>query len=256
MTQNKIYITITLILFCTLTVFAGNRLAIINDPDGFTNIRSGQGNEFPIVSTINKDEFFYCDLTNSEWIKVIALKWQNGNQVEGYIHKSRVQLVENLDFQRQKELIKQILDKQRILANNFQKAWKSKDSIAYRTTVRELELCSEIKYSPILEILPKYFCETKDTMILDLFYSTIWADKGSANEMPSFAISECFICNSDLVIKQLQLIVNKEQKDLVYDNIEWGLMNKFEVEEDGQSDNLEFNQLKSKLEKERIKARP
>jgi hypothetical protein len=256
MTQNKIYITLTLILFCTLTVLAENRLAIINDPDGFTNIRSGQGKEYPVVSTINKDEFFYCDLTNSEWVKVIALKWQNGNQVEGYIHRSRVQLVENLDFERQKELIKQILDKQRILANNFQKAWKSKDSLAYRTTVRELELYSETKYSPILDIFPKYFCETKDTVILDLFYSTIWADKGSANETPSFAIGECFICNSDLVINQLQSIVNKEQKDLIYDQVEWGLMNTFEVEEDGQSDNIEFNQLKSKLEKERIKARP
>jgi hypothetical protein len=52
------------------------------------------------------------------------------------------------------------------------------------------------------------------------------------------------------------LITNNDQKSIIYDGIEWGLMNKFEVDEDGKSDNMEYYQLKSKLDLERIKARP
>jgi hypothetical protein len=240
--------------FCTLSVFADDKLAIINDPDGFTNVRSGQGNDFSIVTTIEKDEFFYCDLTtNQEWVKIIALKWKDSRQVEGYIHNSRIQLVEKLDIYIQKELLTQILDKQKSLASNFQKAHKSKDSLSYKTTIRDLELYSEIKYSPILDILPQYFCSTNDTIILQRFYATMWADKGSANEMSSIAIGDCFACQPDLVIGQLIQLTNEEQKKLIFDQIEWGLLNKFDIDENSKSNNKEFNKLKSRLDKEREK---
>ena len=249
--KQKRYILTILSFLCTLTIFAERKLAIINDPDGFTNVRSGQGNRFPVIATIDKDEFFYCDLTTrDEWIKIIAMKWQNSKQVEGYIHRSRIRLVENLDHKKQKELITQILNRQKILADNFQTAWKTKDSIAYRTTVRELELYSDIKYSPILDILPKYFCSTNDTEILQLFFSTMWADKGSANEMPSFAIGHCFVCKTDIVIEQLKKIEDTWQKELILDSIKWGILGYFGVNEDEKSDNEEFNKLKTRLDNE------
>jgi len=274
------YILAILSFFCTLTIFAENKLAIINDPDGFTNIRSGQGKIFSVIDTINKDEFFYCDpKIQDEWIKVIAMKWKGSKQVEGYIHRSRIQFVENLDYKKQKKIIAQILNKQRILADNFRNAWINNDRIAYKTTREEVELYSEIKYSPILDVLPKYFCSTNDTDILQLFFSTIildvlpkyfcstndtdilqlffstmWANKGSANEMPSFAIGECFICKTDIVIAQLKKIRNVEQKELIFDSIEWGLLNYFSVDEKEKSNNKEFSKLKIRLENERKNA--
>ena len=250
------YILTILSFFCILTSFAEDKLAIINDSDGFTNVRSGQGKEFSVIDTIMKDEFFYCDLTaEDEWIKIIAMKWKDSKQVEGYIHRSRIQPVENLDNKKQKELIVRILNKQKILAENFQIAWKSKDNIAHRTTtVRELELYSDIKYSPILDILPKYFCLTNDTEILQLFFSTMWADKGSANEMPSFAIGHCFVCKTDIVIEQLTKIKNTEQKELILNHIEWGLMSHFNIDENEKSENKEYNKLKIRLDNERKNA--
>jgi hypothetical protein len=256
MRYYRIIILTFLIVFCTLTVFAENKLAIINDPDGHTNVRSGQGTEFPVIATINKDEFFYCDLTGSEWVRIIAMKWIEGKQVEGYIHNSIVQIVETLDKKKQEELLKQILTEHKSLADNFRKACKNKDSIAYRTTIKNLEYQDDVKYTPILDILPKYFCLTKDSVILELFYATMWADKGSANEAPGFAIGECFICFPDIVIEQLRKLKNSEHEKLIIDNIEWGLLSYFEVEEDSKSDNQEFNKLKTLLDNERNKARP
>ena len=250
----KIYILTILIFFCSLTLLAENKLAIINDPDGFTYVRSGQGKNFKVVDTLFKDDFFYFQFAdNSEWAKVTAWK---GRQIEGFIHKSRIQEVNKLDNQKQKELITKTLDRHRILADNFQNAWKSKDSLAYRKTVRELEFHNDTKYDPILNILPKYFCLTNDIEVLKLFFATMWADNGSANEMPSFSIGDCFICNPDLVIEQLTRIKIIEQKKAIFDHIEWGILNHFDVDENGKSDNKEFNKLKTRLDNERKKASP
>lgn len=254
MTTMRNYILTIFTFLCSLTLFAENKLAIINDPDGFTYVRSGQGKDFKVVDTLFTEDFFYFQfIDNSEWAKITAWK---GRQIEGFVHKSRVQEVEKLDNKKQRELITKTLERHRILADNFQSAWKSKDSLAYRTTVRQLEFHSDTKYDPILTILPKYFCSTNDIEVLQLFFSTMWADKGSANEMPSFSIGSCFICNPDLVIEHLTKMKNIEQKKLIFDHIEWGLLNNFGVDENGKSDNKEFNKLKARLDNERKKASP
>ncbi len=117
---HKNYTLTILFFFCSITLFAENKLGMINDPDGFTNVRIGPGKEFKVVDTLLKDDFFYVEFSdNSEWAKVSAWK---GRQIEGFIHKSRIQVVENLELRKQKELINKILDRQRILSDNFQKA--------------------------------------------------------------------------------------------------------------------------------------
>lgn len=243
--------TILTFLF-SLTLFAENKLAIINDPNGFTFVRSGQGKDFKVVDTLFAEDFFYFQfIGKSEWAKITAWK---GRQIEGFVDKSRVQEVEKLDNKKQRDLITKILERHRILADNFQGAWKSKDSLAYRTTVRLLEFHSDTKYDPILTILPKYLCSTNDIEVLQLFFATMWADQGSANEMPSFSIGDCFICNPDLVIEQLTNIKNIEQKKYIFEHIEWGLLNHFDVDEYENSNNKEFNKLKARLDNERKKA--
>ena len=246
MTKLKLYI-LTFLTFCSVALFAQNGPAIINDSDGFTNVRSGPGSDFEVIDTLFNEDFFYFKLaSNSNWAKVTAWK---GRQIEGFIHKSRIEEVKNLDNNSLKEIILKVLDKQRTLANNFRAAWKTKDSLAYRTTVRKLESYSETKYDPILQVIPKYFCSTNDIKIIDKFFATMWAEKGSANEMPSFSIGDCFICNPDLIIERINKITNKEQKKLIIGHIEWGLMNKFDVDEDGNSEDKKYNELIEKLKK-------
>jgi predicted transposase YbfD/YdcC len=253
MTKMKYYI-LTLLAFCSLTLLAQNGPAIINDLDGFTNVRSGPGTDHEVIDTLFNEDFFYFKFDdNSDWAKVTAWK---GRQIEGFIHKSRIQEVKNLDNKSLKEIIIKVLDRQRTLADNFRAAWKAKNSLAYRTTVRELEYYNDTKYDPILQVIPEYFCSTNDAEIIDKFFATMWSDKGSANEMPSFSIGDCFICNPDLVTERLHKINDNEQKILILNHIEWGLMNHFNVDEDGNSDDKEYNELIERLNKERKKASP
>lgn len=61
--------------------------ALINDPDGYTNIRSGQGATYDIVGIVKEGEEFYVQTGNNEWWKVTT---KNG--ITGYMHKSRIRL--------------------------------------------------------------------------------------------------------------------------------------------------------------------
>lgn len=61
-----------------------------NDPDGYTNVRSGPGTNHPIVSRIYDDEEFeFCE-TSGSWWEV----FYEGEQewYVGYMHKSRIVL--------------------------------------------------------------------------------------------------------------------------------------------------------------------
>ncbi len=97
--------------------------------------------------------------------------------------------------------------------------------------------------------MPTYFCRTSDVEVLKEFFLTMWADKGSADEMVSFAIGDCFICNFELVGKEISKLNNLEHQTLLYEKIEWVLINLFEA------DNKKFMELKLLIEKARKKAK-
>jgi hypothetical protein len=239
---------------------AKERLARVIDKDGFTNVRAGQGLSFEIVEKVTTSEFFYCETNdNGDWFKVKLLRWYSGDKITGYIHKSRIQVIEELTNDEQKKIILSVLNRQKLLADKFVeshknynkelKKWNSKaDSILYKTSVSELELYSETGYSAILQLLPKTFCSTKDNSIIARFIATIWSDKGSASEEPSFAIGECFACETKLLTDQIRQLKNKEQKKLIIDDIEWGLLNKFSVDENKKSSDPNFLKLKRQLD--------
>ena len=240
------------------------RLARIVDKDQFTNVRSGQGLSFEVVDTVRAHEFFYCEPTQaSDWYKVTLLKWyrHSGEQITGYIHKSRVQIIEDLKISDQSVIILSVLKKEKQLADRFLETnkkynrvldkWDDKnDSVAYKKAVGELEPYSETTYSAILQILPKVFCNTKDMTIIENFISTMWSDKGSASEEPSFSIGKCFACDPKLLSARVRQIKNKEEKELIVNHIEWGLLNIFSVDEKESTD-TKYLGLKNQLEKVR-----
>lgn len=80
---------LALIYFST----ASAQIAIINDRDGFTNIREKASSQSKIVDTLSNGRLVYCFKGEAEgdWLPVDY----NGKTYSGYIHKSRVQLIEN-----------------------------------------------------------------------------------------------------------------------------------------------------------------
>jgi len=68
----------------------GGQEAIINDEDGYTNVRSSPNTSSEILYKIYDNETFYVDpVLNENWYKVIASE----NRPSGWIHKSRVKIL-------------------------------------------------------------------------------------------------------------------------------------------------------------------
>ncbi|GHU59002.1 hypothetical protein FACS189411_15300 [Bacteroidia bacterium] len=63
-----------------------NKQGIINDPDGYVNIRKGMGVNFPVIGIIMENEVFdYWILPNNNWWLV-----QTQQGIRGYVSKNRI----------------------------------------------------------------------------------------------------------------------------------------------------------------------
>ncbi len=259
--KKKIILSLCLcVAFCFLSK-AQLKPAMINDPDGFTNIRSGRGVNFDVVGQIHKDDLFYCDSSCNGWWSVYFLisdTVQRMKQLEGYVHSSKVQLLKDLPDSSQKNLIltvlstfKKLNERQTALFrkyNHVTNKWKSPaDSIAYQKVYPKSWNYSDMKYDYILNIFPSYFCRTQDTVVFQLFLAARWANSGSASEAPAYAIGECFKCQPDLVVAQISKYKSREKRDFFYDDIEFGMENMFYVDESGKSKDKDYYRLKKKL---------
>lgn len=64
-------------------------LAEINDPDGYTNVRNGMSTDAPIIDRLYVGQVYEVFPTaDANWWKVVT-----PSNVAGYIHKSRVRLL-------------------------------------------------------------------------------------------------------------------------------------------------------------------
>ena len=95
----------SIVAFCLASTIclAEYKLAVINDPDGYTNVRKAPDAKSEVVFKIEKDEpldeLFLCEPTKGQWFKA---KDFFGNQ--GFIHKSRVFLYKDLEEKKRETL--------------------------------------------------------------------------------------------------------------------------------------------------------
>jgi hypothetical protein len=62
--------------------------AVVSDPDGYTNLRTGPGTSFDVRTRVREGEVFTTTISPGEWWPVTT---QNG--VTGYIHRSRIRVL-------------------------------------------------------------------------------------------------------------------------------------------------------------------
>ncbi|RFC54165.1 hypothetical protein [Brumimicrobium aurantiacum] len=80
------------VLLLTLNLTIIGQFGIIEDKDGYVNIRNSAKN---IIDTLSSEEIVYCFDLEGEWFRIdYDLSRQNRS---GYVHKSRVRIIENFD---------------------------------------------------------------------------------------------------------------------------------------------------------------
>lgn len=97
---------ILLVAFLFTTDIATAQVAIIQDKDGFTNVREKPNGQSPIIHKLYSNEAFWYNFENghdtNEWIPVFipkhsfSLSSTQPDYIEGYIHKSRLQPLDKL----------------------------------------------------------------------------------------------------------------------------------------------------------------
>ena len=222
MSKNIILVFIFSLFFSTTILAQEREVARINDKDGYTNVRGGKGKEFPVIATLDTNDLFECERSNNEWIKIMVLtKFTDVSNVEGYVYRSRIEFLTDND--KKKQLLEKTLTTYQKLVKCWHQLSDSKEYVKAQTAIAEAGSYSDNIYSSVLEILPIYIKQTKDTKTLQLFLETMWINSGSANEIPAFTIGECYVDQPDFIIQQIQLLEDKEQRSMIYDDIEHGI---------------------------------
>ena len=74
--------------------------AVINDPDGYTNVRSGPGSQHEVIGKVLEGEVFLVDASGSEsentWKQITLVLSGDLKQLSGYMHQSRIQMLSDL----------------------------------------------------------------------------------------------------------------------------------------------------------------
>ncbi|MDH3649696.1 MAG: hypothetical protein OEQ53_08430 [Saprospiraceae bacterium] len=101
--MRKIFATYCVLLFVT-TAFA--QLAIIQDKDGYTNVRLEPYGQSEVIHMLYNDQVFWYDEDSiigvSDWIRIYvpkdaySLNCQEQAALEGYVHRSRIQPLDQL----------------------------------------------------------------------------------------------------------------------------------------------------------------
>jgi len=90
--MQKVFFVLALLIFQN----AKAQIAIIKDPEGFSNVRQTASSQSKVIDTLSNDQlvFIYAEEAEGNWL---PLDYQKGNRTRsGYIHKSRIVLLSRL----------------------------------------------------------------------------------------------------------------------------------------------------------------
>ncbi len=219
-------ILILLCLFLSFGVLGQPKAkGIINDPDGYTNIRSGKGSNFEIVGKIYENELFvYYDSAGQNWLKVAITKCRCDepnriyNDITGYVHRSRILNTDDLTQEHQKQLLLAIFREEKRL---YELVINTKDRTTkeYRAMSGEMNVFHDYQFDAVLGIFDSYMCQFKDRELLEEYLNLLEVETGSADEMPSYSLGTIFQCHPEWMFESM-----KKHLDLM-NLLEWGIVN-------------------------------
>jgi len=218
----KALIILTIGLLMPILNFGQSELAMINDPDGFVNVRADKSADSEILFKIKETEFFLSEPTADNWWKI-----DNFHTKTGFVHKSRIQLIKDLTEEKKRDLIINSINglyDYRIKYDSLRLILPNDERMEL---LGEFENFEETIYTPLLPFLSGLFCKNKDIDLLDRYLKIMIINQMSANEMPAWSLGDCYLCQPGLVIKRIDNYNGKEREYLWsiltfgFENVTW-----------------------------------
>jgi hypothetical protein len=177
-------------------------LAVIQDKEGFTNVREEPDINSKIIFQINT---FYI-------FKIVAKNGNNWGEIEniangqsGYMHSSKIRNLGSLSDLEIKELSIHILDSMLILMHSRELYSDHDYTIIFKDYYH-------FQLFPVLNLVSKYYCNTQDKGFLNYYLDFMIEVKGTAWEATLDALTEIFECKADDVITELSKRSNYEKE--------------------------------------------
>lgn len=219
-------IVIFLVLFTSSNFYSQEwKTGIINDSDGYVNIRTGKGANFGILDLLYPNEIFhYADSTGESWITIRTTKCNCNDphgfysQVIGFVHRNNIEELDKLNVSVRKALFSEIFSTElhfyKQMINSSNQTSRDND-----TTSRKRIVFHDSQFNGSLNAFTNYLCEFKDEELASQFVELLEEEIGSADESPTFALGRLFVCEPDWTFNQ---IINHMT---LMDNLEWGILN-------------------------------
>jgi len=184
---------VIIVLICPLISFGqlfNGDIGIIDDPDGYTFVRKGKGLTYPVIDTIvNGELFHFMSEKDSEWWKI-----SQRNGLQGFMHKSRIMNIKDINN----------IDKYNLIDTIFVKEKELQRKPYYKLTKAEQQKRKEFHeetFDFILEMFAEYICETKNKVLFERYIHIIYTEAGSADELPIWALGMIYVCEPDWTLE-------------------------------------------------------
>lgn len=194
-------------------------LAVINDPDGYSLIRSGKGKEFSVIDTVKKDWFFYCTGdTSPQWISVM----NSSTDKQGFLHKSRIRLFNSLPREEQQRLLLAAFDATIAGEKALDKSLSGPHPV-YLSARNSMESISEGRYIPAITALGESFALHPDSIVFCAFVRTLPWVSGSADETTPSVCASCWLSQTAFVDRIICHWENEREREAFIANVEAGI---------------------------------
>ena len=206
----KIPLLAILFSLCQLVSAQEPKTGVINDPDGYTNIRAGKGTSTEIIDTIFDYEVFeYTAQPNEQWLEVTVIKCACENHtnsysrtVKGYVHRSKISNLSAMSNSLMKEKLTKLFNHELELYNSSA-SLTDRQSNDFKVASNRWAVFHEMMFAQVLSNFSDYICSTKDEQLFNLYNKIITTETGSADEAPSFAIGRVFKCQPDWTLERI-----------------------------------------------------
>lgn len=225
-------------LLIPILSFGQLELAMINDSDGFVNVRVDKSTDSEVLFKIKENDFFLCEPTADNWWKISVFY-----EKTGFVHKSRILFIKDLTENQQRNLIVNSMNVLNVYRLKYDSLRLILPKDERMKLLREFEDYEETTYTPLLPFLSGIFCKNKDIDLLDKYLNIMVLNQMSANEMPAWSLGDCYLCHPDLVINRINNY-NGMDKDYLWSILTFGFRN---VTWKKESEIENYDELKNKL---------
>ncbi len=203
-------LVLTIFSTCQLGLAQLQTTAVINDPDGYTNIRAGKGTSTEIIGKIYDYEVFtYNAQANEQWLEVTVNKCACEdyrttyfNAIKGYVHRSRILDLESARNSITKEKLSKIFNRELELYEK-RESLTNRQSDDFKIISNRWTVFHEMIFDQVLDKFSDYICSTQDEELFELYNNIITTESASADELPSFAIGRIFKCQPDWTLQRI-----------------------------------------------------